>query len=99
MEDQKSKIILNPTSLPQPRGFNHGILVTGGRILFLSGQTALNADGRIVGAGDVVAQYRQVLNNLKTVVQQAGGKMQHIVKMNIFVRDRNDYVAHLKELG
>ncbi len=97
-ETDKSKII-NPPSLPQPRGFNHGILTTGGRMLFLSGQTALDAEGHIVAPGDVVAQYRQVLNNLKAVVEEAGGKMQDIVKTNIFVRDRNDYVAHLKELG
>ncbi len=95
----KSKIIVNPPSLPQPKGFNHGILVTGGRILFLSGQTALDAEGHIVTPGDVLAQYRQVLNNLKAVVEEAGGTMQDIVKTNIFVRDRNDYVAHLKELG
>src|SRR5207249_1842975 len=98
IQSPKSKII-NPPSLPQPKGFNHGILTTGGRLLFLSGQTALDADGKIVAPDDVVAQYRQVLDNLKAVVEEAGGKMQDIVKINIFVRDRNDYVAHLKELG
>ncbi len=91
--------LINPPALPKPRGFNHGILTTGGRMLFLSGQTALDGDGHIVAPGDVVAQYRQVLNNLKAVVEEAGGKMQDIVKVNIFVRDRDDYVAHLKPLG
>jgi enamine deaminase RidA (YjgF/YER057c/UK114 family) len=98
IQNPKSKII-NPPTLAKPIGFNHGILTTGGRFLFLSGQTALDAEGKIVAPGDVVAQYRQVLSNLKAVVEEAGGKMQDIVKITIFVRDRDDYVAHLKELG
>lgn len=94
-----TKQIINPRSLAQPKGFNHGILTTGGRTLFLAGQTALDAEGRIVASGEIVAQYRQVLGNLKEVVETAGGKMQDIVKMTIFVKDRDDYKAHLKPLG
>ena len=90
---------LNPPSLARPSGFNHGILVTGGDLLFLAGQTGSNAEGQIVAPGDLVAQYEQTLRNLKTVVEAASGKMQDIVKVNIFVRDRDDYLAHLKPLG
>ncbi len=90
---------INPSTLARPSGFSHGILVTGGRLLFLSGQTASDAEGRIVAPGDLVAQYEQVLRNLKAVVEAAGGKMQDIAKINIFVRDRDDYLAHLKPLG
>src|SRR5437660_5542870 len=93
------KTIINPPHLARPRGFSHGILTTGGRMLFLAGQTASDAQGRIVAPGDVVAQYEQVLRNLKAVVEAAGGEMQDIVKLNIFVRDRDDYLAHLKPLG
>ncbi len=93
------KRILNPPGLAQPVGFSHGMLVTGGQLLFLAGQTASDAEGCIVGVGDVVAQYEQVLQNLRTVVEAAGGKMQDIVKMTIFVRERDDYLAHLKPLG
>lgn len=93
------KTIINPPELAQPRGFSHGIIATGGRLLFLAGQTASDAEGRIVAPGDLVAQYEQVLRNLKTVVEAAGGRMQDIAKITIFVRDRNDYLAHLKQLG
>ena len=93
------KNIINPPALPRPRGFSHGILVTGGRLLFLAGQTGSDAEGRIVAPGDLVAQYQQVLGNLQAVVEAAGGKMQDITKINIFVRDRDDYLAHLKPLG
>ena len=93
------KTIINPPTLPRPRGFSHGILVTGGRLLFLAGQTGSDATGQIVAPGDLVAQYEQTLQNLKTVVEAAGGTMQDIMQITIFVRDRDDYLAHLKPLG
>ncbi|GAC1347517.1 MAG: RidA family protein [Ktedonobacteraceae bacterium] len=93
------KTIINPPTLARPTGFSHGILATGGSILFLAGQTASDAEGHIVAKGDLVAQYEQVLHNLKAVVEAAGGKMQDIVKITIFIRDRDDYLAHLKPLG
>ncbi len=93
------KTIINPPTLARPRGFSHGILVTGGRLLFLAGQTGSDAEGRIIAPDDLVAQYEQALRNLKTVVEAAGGKMQDIVKINIFVRDRDDYLAQLQPLG
>ena len=93
------KTIINPPTLARPVGFSHGILVTGGRLLFLAGQTGSNAEGQIMAPGDLVAQYEQTLRNLQTVVEAAGGKMQDITKLNIFIRDRDDYLAHLKPLG
>ena len=93
------KNVINPPALSHPVGFSHGILVTGGRLLFLAGQTGSDAEGHIVSPGDLVAQYEQVLRNLRTVVEAAGGKMQDITKINIFVNDRDDYLAHLKPLG
>ena len=93
------KKVINPPTLPRPRGFSHGILVTGGCLLFLAGQTGSDATGQIVAPGDLVAQYEQTLQNLKTVVEAAGGTMQDIMQITIFVRDRDDYLAHLKPLG
>jgi enamine deaminase RidA (YjgF/YER057c/UK114 family) len=93
------KTIINPASLGHPSGFSHGILTTGGRMLFLAGQTAFNAEGHLVAPGDLVGQYEEVLRHLKAVVEEAGGKMQDIVKITIFVKNRDDYLAHLKPLG
>ncbi|HLV99254.1 MAG TPA: RidA family protein [Ktedonobacterales bacterium] len=93
------KKIITPASLPRPSGFSHGILTTCGRMLFLAGQTAINADGQLVAAGDLVGQYEEVLRHLKAVVEEAGGTMQDIVKINIFVQDRDDYLKHLKPLS
>ena len=93
------KRIINPSSLAPPRGFNHGVLTTGGRILFMAGQDASGADGKIAAPGDLVAQFEQVMRNLKAVAEAAGGITGDIVKLNIFVKRRNDYAARLKELG
>jgi enamine deaminase RidA (YjgF/YER057c/UK114 family) len=94
-----NKEIVNPPNLAPPRGFNHGIVVSGGRLLFLAGQDGSGPDGRIAAPGDLVAQFAQVLRNLRTVVEAAGGTMQDIVKLNIFVADRDAYRANLKPLG
>ena len=93
------KEIINPTDLSPPRGLNHGILTSGGRLLFLAGQDAGDASGRIVAPGDLLAQFEQVLRNLRAVVEAAGGTMQDIVKLNVFVADRDAYRAQLKPLG
>ena len=91
--------LINPDSLVTPRGFNHGILTSGGQWLFLAGQDASDGGGHIVAPGDVVAQYEQALSNVRAVVAEAGGRMTDIVSFTIFVKDRADYVAKLKPLG
>ena len=93
------KDIINPPTLARPTGFSHGIVTTGGRLLFLAGQTGSDAEGHITAPGNLVAQYEQIMRNLQVVVASAGGAMQDITKLNIFVRDRDDYLAHLKPLG
>ena len=94
-----TKEIINPASLPTPRGFNHGILTTGGKLLFLAGQDASDGEGQIVAPGDIVAQCQQALHNLHAVVHEAGGQMTDIVKLNVYVTSRDTYVAQLKPLG
>jgi enamine deaminase RidA (YjgF/YER057c/UK114 family) len=93
------KTIINPPTLAAPKGFNHGIMVSGGRLLFLAGQDASDSEGRIVAPGDLLAQFEQVLRNLRAVVEGAGGAMPDIVKLNIFVADRDAYRANRKPLG
>ena len=58
-----------------------------GRVLHLSGQVAQAEDGSVVGAGDIVAQARQVLENLRGVLASVGGTMEDIQKVTIFVTD------------
>ncbi len=93
------KKIINPDELMPPKGFNHGILIHGGALLMLGGQDASDVNGRIVAPDDVAAQYEQVVKNLKVVVEAAGGVLQDIVKLNIYVTNREAYQAALSKIG
>ncbi len=93
------RTIITPPTLQPPRGFNHGILVKGGALLFLAGQDASDAHGQIAAPGNLAGQFAQVLQNLKAVVEAAGGTLQDVMKLNIYVRDRSEYLANLKPLG
>jgi len=65
--------IINPPELAPPRGFSHGIALSGGRLLVLAGQDASDDKGVISVPGNLAAQYEQVVRNLKAVVEAAGG--------------------------
>lgn len=93
------RAVIAPPTLPPPRGFSHGILVRGGALLFLAGQDASDTQGHITTPGNLVGQFAQVLQNLKAVAEAAGGTLQDVMKLNIYVRDRNAYLANLKPLG
>ncbi len=93
------KQILNPPALAAPTGYAHGISTTGGRLLFLSGQPGMDASGKIVARGNLVAQFTQALRNLQVVVEAGGGAMTDVVKFTIYVKDKRDYAIHRQELG
>ena len=90
---------INPPDLMKPAGFSHGYEVLSGRLLVIAGQVAKDADGRVVGGGDVVAQFRRACENVAAVVGAAGGHASDIVKLTIYVLDVPGYKARLKELG
>jgi reactive intermediate/imine deaminase len=78
---------INPPTLSPPRGYSHVVEVTGGRTIYVSGQIAVDKDGRVVGAGDFEAQTRQVFENLKAALDAAGATLADIVKITMFVTD------------
>jgi enamine deaminase RidA (YjgF/YER057c/UK114 family) len=90
---------INPPSLMKPVGFAHAMQVTQGRVVFLSGQVAKDRDGKVVGAGDIVAQFRQVCENLRTLVNAAGGSLTDVAKLTIYVLDVPDYKRRVREIG
>jgi enamine deaminase RidA (YjgF/YER057c/UK114 family) len=91
--------ILNPEALGAPRGYNNGLLAPArGRILFVAGQVAMDADGRVID-GDVAVQWARTLENVLAVVRAAGGGATHIGRMTIFVTDRGEYMAARSALG
>ena len=96
MKDHISAV--RPPTLPKPAGFSYAMEVKSGRVVFVSGQVAANADGKIVGR-DLVAQFRQTCANLQAVVSAAGGEMTDFVKLTIYVLDVADYKKSLKGIG
>ncbi len=92
------KTIVNPSALPRPSGFSHGIEARG-RFLFLAGQTAKDAGGRIVAPGDLVGQFRQALVNVGAVIAAQGGTLQDLVKLTFYVVSKDDYRAKAQPIG
>ena len=78
-----------PTGLPPAKGYSHAVTFEG-RLVAVSGQVPLDAEGRLVGADDPEAQVRQVFENLKTALAAAGAGLEHIVKLTIFLTDLAD---------
>jgi 2-iminobutanoate/2-iminopropanoate deaminase len=62
-----------------------------GRLVFISGMTARRADGTIAGIGDIEAQTRQVCENLKAAVEAAGGRMDDICRVDVYVRNMEHF--------
>ncbi len=90
---------VNPPTLAKPAGYSHGIEVQGGKTLYVAGQVALDTNGQLVGRGDLVAQFRQICENLKAVLLARAGQLNDVVKLTIFVLDKTAYKARIKEMG
>jgi reactive intermediate/imine deaminase len=78
---------VNPPTLARPSGYTQVVEVTGGRMIFISGQVALDPEGNVVGEGDFRAQTEQVFENLAAALETVGGGFEHIVKMNHYLTD------------
>ena len=89
---------INPPGLAAPRGFSHAVSTTRQRTVYLAGQTALDADGRIVG-DDVVSQFEQALSNLLAALAAAGGSGSDLATVTIYIVDMDDYLARSREIG
>ena len=79
---------LQPKGLSDPRPrYSQAIMTKPGRLLFIAGQTASDANGNVVGKGDIEAQVTQVYENIKTVLKEAGGTLQDVVKTTTYITD------------
>ena len=77
----------NPQSLFTPPGYTQIVEVTGGRTIYIAGQTALDQSFQIVGKGDFRAQAQQVFENLKAALTAIGADFTHVVKLTIYLID------------
>ncbi len=77
----------NPASMPPAAGYSHVAEVTGGKTIYISGQIALDRDGKLVGEGDMRAQAEQVFANLKAALDSVGATFDSVVKLNFYLLD------------
>ncbi len=92
-----SHLIVQPAGWASPKGYANGVLASG-RQLFVGGQIGWNAQCQF-DSDDLVDQVRQALCNCLAVVEAAGGRPEHIVRMTWYLVDKKAYVARLKEIG
>ena len=88
-----SKQQITSAKIRRPSGhFSHATMTEArGRLVFISGMTARRADGSIAGIGDIEAQTRQVCENLKAAVEEAGGGMDDICRVDVYVRNMEHF--------
>ncbi|MEU3839674.1 RidA family protein [Streptomyces sp. NPDC028635] len=89
---------INPPGMSPPAGFSHAVVATGSRVVFLAGQTALDADGKITGA-TLPEQFARALANLLTALHAAGGTPADLARVTVYATDVAAYRAHAGELG
>jgi len=89
--------VLQPPGWPRPKGYSNGI-VAEGRLVFIAGMVGWNEAERFE-TDALAGQARQALKNILAVLAEAGGKAAHICRMTWYVTDKQEYLAHLRELG
>ncbi|UUU30310.1 RidA family protein [Streptomyces sp. CA-210063] len=89
---------VNPAGLSPPTGFSHAVVVTGSRVVFLAGQTALDADGKVVGE-TLEEQFERALANLLTALEAAGGTPADLARVTVYATDVADYRVRAPQLG
>ena len=90
--------IVNPATLAAPIGFSHAVVAAPGRTIYLGGQAAHDADGKLV-KGKMVPQFAQAAANVVAALDAAGARPEHLVSMQIYVTNAAAYRGSLKELG
>jgi len=90
--------LINPDGLPTPSTYTHVIVAAGSKVVFIAGQEPEDAQGNLVGPGDLAAQARQVFANLGRAVAAGGARLDQVAKITIFVvQHRPEYLPVIEE--
>lgn len=77
---------INSNGLFKNPAFSQAVVTQGsGKTIYIGGQDAIDAEGNIVGAGDIAAQTEQTMKNIQTVLEACGATFNNLVKLNIYV--------------
>ena len=90
--------IINPDQLARPVGFAHAVVPAAGKTIYLGGQGGMDPSGQLVGEG-LVEQFDAAAGNIVTALTAAGAEPEHLVSMQIFVTDGDEYRGSLAEIG
>ncbi|HET7206915.1 MAG TPA: RidA family protein [Terriglobales bacterium] len=97
MSDAQNVQLLNPETMPKSVGYSQLAIVTGGKLVFIAGQVAVDKAGGVVGKDDFRAQTQQVFENLKAALEAAGGTFHDVIKLNSYFVDMS-HVADFREV-
>jgi enamine deaminase RidA (YjgF/YER057c/UK114 family) len=89
--------LFNPTEWNRPKGYSNGVTAFG-QMIFVAGQVGWDAN-EVFQTDDLVGQVRQALSNIVAVLATAGARPEHIVRMNWYLADKDEYNARLSEIG
>ena len=89
--------VLQPPGWARPRGYSNGV-VASGKTVFIAGQIGWDAQSHFQ-TDDLVGQVRQALQNVVAVLAEAGGRPEHIARMNWYITDKRAYVSSLRGVG
>jgi enamine deaminase RidA (YjgF/YER057c/UK114 family) len=85
---------INPPEHGTPPGYSQVVDVSASRIVFISGQTALDRDGHVVGKNDFAAQAAQVFRNLDVALRASGCTAANLVKLTVFLTDMDNLASY-----
>jgi enamine deaminase RidA (YjgF/YER057c/UK114 family) len=83
--------IANPAAIHPPVGYSHIVHATGSQLIFVAGQAAIDANFAIVGEGDLGAQTRQAMTNLRHVLDELGADWNDVVKATVYTTQPHEY--------
>jgi enamine deaminase RidA (YjgF/YER057c/UK114 family) len=89
--------ILQPPGWAKAKGFSNGIAARG-KLVFIAGQVGWTGEGKWQ-AHDFAGQFRQALQNIISVLKEANGEPQHIVRLTWYVLDKKEYLGSLRQVG
>jgi len=84
---------ITPTEAQPVGHYKMATRMEGGRLLYIAGQVARDADGEVLGEGDIRAQARQVFQNVRNVLQAAGGDLGDLLKITTYITNLDDFPA------
>ena len=89
--------ILQPAAWPRPRGYSNGVMASG-KTVCVAGMIGWDAQCQFQ-TDDFAGQVRQALENIVAVLNEAGAKPEHILRMTWYVTDKREYLAAAREIG